>query len=212
MFEELYKDLYSYYGNLGWWPSENDDETIIGCILTQNTSWKNVEKSIKKLKENNINALNDIIKLDENSLKNLIKSSGFYNTKSKYLMNVSKNIIEKYGNVNNMKNQNKDEILKFIINLKGVGNETMESIMLYALNYHVFVVDLYTLRFLKRYLNIDLKRSELRNIIENKFKSNFELKNLHGMIVEISKDYCKKKPLCEECFLNKNCLYHSINH
>lgn len=212
MFEKLYKELYDYYGNLGWWPSENDDETIIGCILTQNTSWKNVEKSIKKLKENNIKTLNDIINLNENNLKNLIKSSGFYNTKSKYLMNVSKNIIEKYNNINNMKNRNKEEISKFIIDLKGVGNETMESIMLYALDYHVFVVDSYTLRFLKRYLNIDLKRYELKNTIENEFKNNFELKNLHGMIVEISKNYCKKEPLCKECFLNKNCTYYSINH
>jgi len=212
VFEKLYKDLYDHYGNLGWWPSESDDETIIGCILTQNTSWKNVEKSIKKLKENNIKTLNDIINLDENNLKNLIKSSGFYNTKSKYLMNVSKNIIEKYGNINNMKNKNIKEISKFIINLKGIGNETMESIMLYALDYHVFVVDSYTLRFLKRYLNIDLKMDELKNIMENKFKSNFELKNLHGMIVEISKNYCKKEPLCNECFLNKNCIYYSTNH
>lgn len=212
MFEKLYKDLYDYYGDLGWWPSENDDETIIGCILTQNTSWKNVEKSIKKLKENNIKTLNDIINLDENNLKELIKSSGFYNTKSKYLMNISKNIIEKYNNINNMKNKNREEISKFIIDLKGVGNETMESIMLYALDYHVFVVDSYTLRFLKRYLNIDLKRDDLKNTIENKFKSNFELKNLHGMIVEISKNYCKKEPLCKECFLNKNCMYYSINH
>ncbi len=211
MFKKLYRDLYSYYGDLGWWPSENDDETVMGCILTQNTSWKNVEKSIKNLKENNIKTLNDIVKLDEDNLKNLIKSSGFYNTKGKYLMNVSKSIIEKYGNINNMKNKNRDETLKFIINLRGVGNETMESIMLYALDYHVFVIDSYTFRFFKRYLNIDLKRNELRDIIENEFKYNYELKNLHGMIVEISKDYCRKKPVCRQCFLNKSCKYNSIN-
>ena len=211
MFKGLYKDLYDHYGDLGWWPSENDDETIIGCMLTQNTSWKNVEKSIKNLKENNIKTLNDIVKLDENNLKNLIKSSGFYNVKGKYLMNVSKSIIGKYGNVNNMKNKNVDEILKFIINLNGIGNETMESIMLYALDYHIFVVDSYTLRFLKRYLNMDLKRSELRKITEDEFEDNYELKNLHGMIVEISKDYCRKKPLCNKCFLNKKCVYYSIN-
>ncbi len=211
MFKGLYKDLYDHYGDLGWWPSENDDETIIGCMLTQNTSWKNVEKSIKNLKENNIKTLSDIVKLDENNLKNLIKSSGFYNVKGKYLMNVSKSIIGKYGNVNNMKNKNVDEILKFIINLNGIGNETMESIMLYALDYHIFVVDSYTLRFLKRYLNMDLKRSELRKITEDEFEDNYELKNLHGMIVEISKDYCRKKPLCNKCFLNKKCVYYSIN-
>ena len=99
MFTNLYSLLYAYYGNLKWWPSETDDETVIGCILTQNTSWKNVEKAIEKMKSEHIDTLIEITRTDNEKLKDLIRSSGFYNQKSRYLSAVARAIIEKYGNL-----------------------------------------------------------------------------------------------------------------
>ena len=95
MFSNLYSLLYAYYGNLKWWPSETDDETVIGCILTQNTSWKNVEKAIEKMKSEHIDTLIEITRTDNEKLKDLIRSSGFYNQKSRYLSAVARAIIEK---------------------------------------------------------------------------------------------------------------------
>jgi endonuclease-3 related protein len=212
MFNELYNMLYKHYGNLSWWPSESDDETIIGCILTQNTSWKNVEKAIKAMKEAGVDSLSKIKDTNMETLKELIRSSGFYNQKSKYLMNVAIAFTEKYGNIENMKKNDINEIQKFISGLTGIGNETMESIMLYALDYHIFVVDSYTFRFIKRYYGIDMPREEIRNYAEKEFKELEQLKNFHGMIVNLGKDYCRKDPLCINCFLNKSCLYgKSVN-
>ncbi len=207
MFSDLYNLLYVYYGNLEWWPSETDDETIIGCILTQNTAWTNVEKALKKMKEEHVDTLMEITKTDQEKLKSLIKSSGFYNQKSRYLLTVSKAIIEKYGNLPNMKNKNRDEVEAFILGLTGVGNETMESIMLYALDYPIFVVDAYTFRFFNRYYGKTFSRKEIRNFAEEEFPDIGQLKNFHGMIVNLGKDFCKKTPICKSCFLRDECLY-----
>ena len=207
MFSNLYNLLYAYYGNLKWWPSETDDETVIGCILTQNTSWKNVEKAIEKMKSEHIDTLIEITRTDNEKLKDLIRSSGFYNQKSRYLSAVARAIIEKHGNLENMKNQNHEEVSSFISGLPGVGNETMESIMLYALDYPVFVVDAYTFRFLKRYYGKDFSRKEIRAHAEEEFHGIDELKNFHGMIINLGKDFCKKTPVCKSCFLKSNCLY-----
>lgn len=207
MFGDLYNLLYVYYGNLEWWPSETDDETVIGTILTQNTSWKNVEKALKNMKENHVYTLNEIATTDQERLKELIKSSGFYNQKSRYLLTVSKEITEKYGNLPGMKNKDIKEIEGFIMGLNGVGNETMESIMLYALDYPVFVVDAYTLRFFKRFYGKEFSRKEIRNYAEEEFSEIDQLKNFHGMIVNLGKDFCKKTPVCKSCFLRDDCLY-----
>ena len=106
-----------------------------------------------------------------------------------------------------MKNQNHEEVSSFISGLPGVGNETMESIMLYALDYPVFVVDAYTFRFLKRYYGKDFSRKEIRAHAEEEFHGIDELKNFHGMIINLGKDFCKKTPVCKSCFLKSNCLY-----
>jgi endonuclease-3 related protein len=207
MFVELYNYLYKHYGDLKWWPSETGDETIIGCILTQNTSWKNVEKAIEKMKSAHVDTLREITRTDEEYLKGLIRSSGFYNQKSRYLLTVSNSIIEKYGSVDNMKERNPAEVETFISGLKGVGSETMESIMLYALNYPIFVVDAYTFRIFKRYYGNDFTRKEIRNMAEEEFRNIDELKNFHGMIVNLGKDYCRKSPLCNSCFLKDECKF-----
>jgi endonuclease-3 related protein len=205
MFIDLYNTLFDHYGNLQWWPSESDDETVIGCILTQNTSWKNVEKAIETMKESGIITLEDVKALPEDKLKELIRSSGFFNQKSRYLKEISNAIINNYTSIENMKNKNMKEVEDFISGIKGVGNETKESIMLYALDYPVFVVDAYTFRFLERYYGIKLTRKEVREIAEKEFSDANTLKNFHGMLVNLGKDFCRKKPICSSCFLRNSC-------
>jgi Uncharacterized protein related to Endonuclease III len=166
--------------------------------------WK---KALEKMKDNHVFTLNEIAITDQEQLKELIKSSGFYNQKSRYLLTVSREITEKYGNLHDMKNKDRKEIEGFIMGLDGVGNETMESIMLYALDYPVFVVDAYTLRFFKRYYGKEFSRKEIRDYAEEEFPEIEQLKNFHGMIVNLGKDFCKKTPVCKSCFLREDCLY-----
>jgi endonuclease-3 related protein len=205
MFKELYNNLFDHYGDLQWWPSESDDETVIGCILTQNTSWKNVEKAIETMKKSDVITLNDVRTLPVDKLRELIRSSGFFNQKSIYLKEISNEIINNYGSLSNMKGRNIKEIEDFISGIKGVGNETKESIMLYALNYPVFVVDAYTFRFLERYYGLKFTRKEIRKITEEEFPDVNSLKNFHGMLVNLGKDFCRKQPLCNSCFLRNSC-------
>ncbi|KPV46809.1 hypothetical protein SE19_03925 [Acidiplasma aeolicum] len=210
MFNELYRILYDHYGDLKWWSSSSDDETVIGCILTQNTSWKNVEKSIINLKNNGLLNLNAIKNMDAEILKKYIMPSGFYNQKAVYLKNIADAVIDSYGTLDNMKNRDIKNISNFLKNIKGVGQETLDSIMLYALNYPVFVVDAYTKRFLKRYYNQNFTFDMIQNYALNDLKKDISmLKNLHAMIVELSKTYCKSTPQCSECFLRTGCKYHN---
>ncbi|MEM0139490.1 MAG: endonuclease III domain-containing protein [Ferroplasma sp.] len=207
MLKELYTDLYHHYGNLNYWPTDTADEKVIGCILTQNTAWSNVEKSIANLKSHNINTINDIMKINIDELKELIKSSGFYNQKSAYLKNISSAIINNYGSLDKMKKLDIESTEKFMLNIKGVGQETMEAIMLYALDYPVFTVDNYTFRFFKRYYNIEFSRAEIHKMAEFEFSSVEQLKNFHGMITLLSKEICKKTPKCSICFLRNKCIF-----
>ncbi len=212
MFHELYNELYKHYGDLQWWPSESDDETVIGCILTQNTSWSNVKKSIDILRENDMLDLKRIREIDETKLQEYIKSSGYYTIKTRYLKNIASSIIDNYNKLERMKNKDLNEIKPFIKNIKGVGNETMNSILLYALDYPVFVIDSYTLRLFKRYYGKEFASNDIKTGVEQEFDGNiFRLKNFHGMIVQLSKEYCKKKPECNKCFINNKCIYFSGN-
>ncbi len=212
MFRELYNELYQHYGDLEWWPSESDDETVIGCILTQNTSWNNVKKSIDILRENDMLDLKKIRDVDEIKLQEYIKSSGYYTIKARYLKNIANDIIDNYHKLEHMKNRDFNEIRSFIKNIKGVGNETMDSILLYALNYPVFVIDAYTLRLFKRYYNKNYTSMYIKTEVEREFAGDvFGLKNFHGMIVQLSKEYCKKKAECYNCFLKNSCFYFSGN-
>ena len=211
MFKGLYDTLFDHYGDLQWWPSESDDETVIGCMLTQNTSWKNVEKAIQSMKESNVITLNNIRTLPDNKLKELIRSSGFFNQKSIYLKEISNAIIDNFGTMENMKGKDMKDIENFISSIKGVGNETKESIMLYALDYPVFVVDAYTFRFLERYYGTKFTRMEIREMAEKEFPEVNLLKNFHGMLVNIGKDFCRKKPLCPSCFLRNSCKTGKIS-
>lgn len=211
---DLYSKLYSYYGETGWWPAETPDEIVVGTILTQNTSWRNVEISIQKLKENNIASLHDIASSEVKELADIIKSSGFYMQKASRLIDISNAIITTYGNLEELKHCSRDESREFLSKLKGIGQETMDCILLYVLEKPVFVVDKYTLRMFSR-VGIENKESleAKKAVVEKNLDYDVsKLKNLHGMIVELGKEFCKAKPLCIGCPLKEQCDYGSRLH
>ncbi len=205
--KNIYNILFESFGPQHWWPGETKFEIVVGAVLTQNTSWKNVEKSIKELKDNNLLEFEKILNVDENVLQEKIRSSGFYKQKAQRLKNLVMKIKEKYGTFENFLENGERE---FLLNIKGIGMETADSILLYAMDKPYFVVDAYTLRIFKRYGiidNDDKKNYEnVRKLVEETFNKNVkDLQEFHALLVKLGKEYCRKNPRCDNCPLREKC-------
>ena len=222
----IYKVLISAFGPQNWWPidkkyhrkyrSDPRFEVIVGAVLTQNTSWSNVEKALTNLKSHNILTIQKIASINIKKLKELIKPSGFFNQKALRIKNLSIYLYEYYdNNLNRFFKRDHHMVRKELLSLNGIGQETADSILLYAGNYPIFVVDAYTKRLCQR---IPIIASNSYNHIQNYFQIRlrkiFPQKNLahvygefHALIVTLGKSYCKKKPLCTNCPLKFYCTY-----
>jgi len=223
---EIYKLLFDHFGYQDWWPVEKDYhkrnksdprfEIIVGAILTQNTAWKNVEKALFNLKSNNCLTVKKVLETDIENLRKMIQPSGFFNQKASRLKNIAYFLNENYeGDLNKFFNLDLQEIRKKLLSLNGVGSETADSILLYAGNYPVFVVDGYTKRICKRLPLIIEKETYFK--IQQYFEKNLQkyldikdlvsvYKELHALIVKLAKNFCKTKPDCTICPLENNCL------
>ncbi|GAB6189842.1 endonuclease III domain-containing protein [Marinitoga arctica] len=191
----------------GWWPGNTKFEIMIGALLTQNTNWNNVEKSLNNIKKNNLMNPKDLYNIHINKLEELIKPSGFYTIKAKYLKNLLK-WFEKYDFLFDIiKKKNKNELRNELLKIKGIGKETADSILLYAFDKMSFVIDAYTKRMFSRIgLNIKNTYDEYQKFFEKNIPQDLIIyKNFHGLIVEHSKSICKKKPFCENCKLKSLC-------
>ena len=146
--------------------------------------------------------------MDQEDLKEMIRPAGFFNQKSVYLKEICTRIQE-LGGIEKIDQMKDSDIEDFLLKTKGIGIETMQDIMLYAFNRNVFVVDKYTERFFSRLGLIEPGMNNAYSMgVEIQRNMDLEdLKNFHGEIVEISKEICKSKPLCEICFLRQNCNY-----
>ncbi len=199
---EIFKKLLKHFGKQHWWPSKSKDETIIGAILTQNTSWKNVEKSLQNLSEQNLLSLVAIAKYD--NLEEIIKPSGFYRQKAKYLKEAAKRIdMEKFGTLSTK------ELRKRLLKIKGIGKETADSIILYAFERPVFVIDAYTKRIFSRLglLDKNLSYDEFQDYFMKNLPSDVYIYNeFHALIVKLAKEFCSKKNTdCKNCPLREVC-------
>ena len=225
---EIYKILLKKYDKQGWWPINNKYspeykktektekekfEIIIGAILTQSTSWKSVEKALNNFRRIKSLNLKNIKKLSQGKLGELIKPAGYFNQKRKKI-NAFLNFLKKEKN----KDLNKEISREELLNIWGIGPETADSILLYAYNKPVFVVDAYTRRIFKRLGLIEEKDYEkTREIFEKSFEEKKEKEKIqifneyHALIVEHAKQYCRKKPLCKECPLKNMCKFSSYS-
>jgi len=178
----LYNKLLKKHGKQNWWPiiSKNKRlETCLGAILTQNTSWKNTEKIIKILIEKNLINLDKLNKISEKKLSLLIKSSGYYRQKARKIKGFAKFL-----------KSNKKITRKNLLDVWGIGEETADTILLYAYNKPYFVIDNYTKKLFSRlgYCNENIKYSELQSLIINKIPKDVDLyKEFHALIVECGK-------------------------
>jgi len=174
-----------------WWPKAGTFEVVVGTILTQNTTWKNVEKSLKNLDA--YLELDSFISLDEETLRGMIKPSGYYNQKASRLLQLSRNIKNDFKDFKTFQSRVTRE---WLLTQKGIGNESADSILCYTCFRDEMVVDTYTKRFLKTF-DIEFSNyNEYKDYLEEGIKDNFHESSLnlifarfHGMIVEYNKKY-----------------------
>jgi endonuclease-3 related protein len=200
----IYSKLYKAFGPQHWWPGETPFEVAVGAILTQNTNWGNVEKAIDNLKrEGKLNA-SSIRKITPERLAAMIKPAGYFNVKAKRLKHFVEFLWEEYGGrMAKMKEEEMDVIMREkLLDVNGIGPETADSIILYALDKPVFVVDAYTKRVLSRH-NIkdhDATYESFQELFHSNLKRDVRLFNeYHALLVRLAKEYCRTKPRCGEC-------------
>jgi len=199
----IYIKLYTSFGPQHWWPGETPFEVAVGAILTQNTNWGNVEKAIENLKKNRLLRPSALHELSHNRLAELIRPAGYFNIKAKRLKNFIDLLMREYqGSMNRMKKEDFSSVRKKLLSVNGIGPETADSIILYALEKPVFVIDAYTKRVLSRHniLDHDVSYEAFQEFFHATLKENVGLFNeYHALVVRLAKEYCRTKPVCTGC-------------
>ena len=200
----LYNSLYRKFGPRYWWPGNTRLEIIIGAILTQNTAWTNVEKAIRNLKKERVFAFKTLSAIPEKTLAELIKPSGYYNIKAGRIKNFLKFLNTRYkGSLGAMFGTDLYRLREELLSIKGIGRETADSILLYAGNKPIFVVDAYTKRIFSRhgFISKNAEYEEIQSLFMDNLRQDAGLFNeFHALIVELGKSMCRsKKPLCSKC-------------
>jgi len=212
---DIYQRLYAEFGDRQWWPGDSVEEVVIGAILTQSVSWKNVEVAICRLKEKDLLSLQTINQAAASDIAPLIRSTRFYNEKAKKLKNFARWLFSSYGgSLDLMFSRELWELRKELLTVKGLGEETVDSILLYAGNKNVFVVDAYTIRILSR---LGLAQEGWRYTDYQGFFMNYVERDLkiyndyHAQIVRLGHLYCRKtNPLCKQCPLRELCNFANL--
>ena len=187
--QDLYKHLLTKHGKPQeqWelWckrPKTNKEKELvmIGAVLTQNTNWKNVELAIANLKAKKLDSLNKIYGAGQKKIASLVRPAGFYNQKSGYLFNLAKFFVE-----NDIKHKNLEQLRKELLEVKGIGPETADSILLYALEKPVFVIDEYTRRLVEKHkIAQNMCYAYLQKLFESNLDKDYKsYQDLHALIV-----------------------------
>jgi len=222
--QQIYQKLLKEYGKQGWWPlskgglhsrhhnglpRNNEDrlEIIVGAILTQNTAWTNVEKAIYNLNKQKLLSRKRILSTNTKKLAQLIKPAGYYNQKAERLR-----IVAGYFSDKRMKgiSAEKDiaKLRKELLAVKGIGPETCDSILLYAFEKPIFVIDAYTRRIFSRlgFLKEDDSYDKWQELFMKSLKPDVGMFNeYHALIVELAKRHCRTRKECDLCILKKYC-------
>jgi endonuclease-3 related protein len=205
--EEIHTRLFDHFGPQHWWPGETPFEVMLGAVLTQNTSWRNVSMVIEALRQDGLLSFEALETLPLEVLAEKIRPSGYYNQKAKRLKGLFAAIREDSESLEDFFNHDVHTLRKKLLAIKGIGPETADSITLYAAGKPVFVVDAYTYRILLRHDLIaeDAGYEEIQELFLGKLPTDALLFNeYHALLVRLGKEYCKKSnPLCDTCPLHR---------
>jgi|UniRef100_A0A7V6DR06 endonuclease-3 related protein len=201
--QELYCKLYDAFGPQGWWPGETPFEVALGAILTQNTNWGNVSKVITGLKDEGILDPVALATMPEAELANRFRSAGYYNIKARRVKNFLDFFAGRFDNsMEKMAAEDWEPLREALLKLHGIGPETADSILLYALHKPTFVVDAYTFRVLSRHhlVTDPCSYEELRQFFMDRLPPEVPLyQEFHALLVRVGKDFCRPQPRCSGC-------------
>ncbi|WP_319506267.1 endonuclease [uncultured Methanolobus sp.] len=197
---KVYDLLLDDMGPQYWWPADTAFEVVIGALLTQQTKWTNVEKAINGLKEHGLLEVRALADADIGLLEELVRCCGFYRQKASRLKGIASFFVVQ--GMEDVFSMPVEDLRKTMLSLKGVGNETADSIVLYAANKPKFVIDAYTTRIMKC-IGIRGNYMQLQRMFEKELPTDIDIyKEYHALIVEYSKAYCGRNR-CDECILKE---------
>jgi endonuclease-3 related protein len=226
----IYQALHGEYGYRNWWPIVSGGkclyldefrerertpgeilEIMIGAILTQNTAWDNVVRTLVALKKKKMLTRSALGKAPHKTLASVLRPSGYFNQKAKKVKHMVRFIDgELRGDLSRLAKMEMDTARSKLLDVWGVGPETADSILLYGYGMSVFVVDAYTKRIFSRlgFFKKDADYESVRNFFEDRLeKDPLLFQEYHAVIVEHGKNVCKSKPVCDKCLLKKQCAY-----
>jgi endonuclease-3 related protein len=199
----IYNTLLDSFGHRNWWPAESPFEVAVGAILTQNTAWRNAALAIKNLKTAGFLSPNRLRRLPIKELAGLIRSAGYYNQKTRTLDSFLRFLHDRYdGRLERTDGTGTETLRLELLAVRGIGPETADSILLYALNRPVFVVDAYTRRIFSRHLFFPPGSSydSIREFFQANLPDDIRLYNdFHAQIVALGHRFCRPRPTCEDC-------------
>jgi len=199
----IFDRLHGFFGPQNWWPADTPFEVIVGAILTQNTSWKNVAHAVANLREHGLLSFEALCAVPEPLLAELIRSSGYYNQKARKLKAFCRHVCEtRHADLDRFLAQDTDTLRSELLRIRGVGPETADSIVLYAAHKPSFVVDTYTHRVFSRHGWVQESPSydELRGFFMDCLEADVGLfQELHALLVRTGHLFCRKTPRCGGC-------------
>ncbi|MDD5604534.1 MAG: endonuclease III domain-containing protein [Dehalococcoidales bacterium] len=212
--EYIYNKLFERYSHQHWWPGETPFEVMVGAVLTQSTSWESAARAIENLRETgNLNP-HSLQRLPEKDLAALIKPSGYYNDKARKLKSLVEWLrVSCNYNLSLLNDFNTADIRQSLLSVHGIGPETADSILLYALKRPVFVIDAYTCRILSR-IGVVPEGGISYDNYQRLFTTNLEpdtaiYNEYHALLVKHGKTSCKKQPLCNFCCIASICISYN---
>jgi endonuclease-3 related protein len=203
----LYTDLVAIYGEQPWWPAETPFEVVVGAVLTQNAAWSNVEKAIDRLRAARLLSLNALLATGHADLADAIRPSGYFNVKARRLRNLCE-FLAAQGGLEGFSEHPLPDQRAGLLSVNGIGPETADDILLYALEQPVFVIDSYTRRLLRRLGWSHGRESyeDLRAGFERALSGGvYQYQQFHALIVMHAKEVCRKVPRCAQCPLAPEC-------
>ncbi len=208
-FEQVYVQLLAAFGPRGWWPADTPFEVMVGAILTQNTAWTNVVRALGKLKESGRFSPEGLLGMPDDEMAEMIRSSGYFRLKTRRLKAFLKTFVGCYGGeVSRMQVRPTPALRAQLLEINGVGPETADCILLYALDKSSFVVDAYTRRIFGRLGLVDPQADY--HAVQSCFMEHLSpdvavYQEYHALIVALGKDICRPKPRCDRCPLASGC-------
>ncbi|MCL6589750.1 MAG: endonuclease III domain-containing protein [Firmicutes bacterium] len=208
---QIYAKLFDHFGPQYWWPAKTRFEVMVGAVLTQAVAWRNVVKAVTNLEKAGLLSPLGLYHADPLLLMEYLKPTRYYKMKLKKLQAMVNFIVDEYqGDLDLMFKEELPELRKKLLGVYGLGPETVDSILLYAGSYPVFVVDEYTRRIFSRLGLVAGKISyeKLRQFFEKNLPESVELYNeFHALIVALGNQTCSITPKCLACPLRDECNY-----